>query len=255
MKVLIVEDEASARDFLVRQIQKANTLVEIVAMVDSVQSAVEWFTAYPHPDIAFFDIQLSDGLSFEIFEKVEVLCPVIFTTAYEEYAIKAFKVNSIDYLLKPIDVKELAKALDKYKSIWGTAKVEQQNELTLKVSKIVDLLARKHKERFLVNVGIHLRTLDVVDICCFFSLEKSTFIVDTNGKHYAVEYSLDRLENLVNPNIFFRVDRKYLVNRNFIYDIVAYSSNRLKIKLRGYSDEDVVVSRKRVADFKKWLEL
>lgn len=254
MRVLIVEDEQSARDFLVRLIQNFDSNIHIIGLVDSVEAAVDWFTVNQHPDFSFFDIQLADGLSFEIFDRVEVKCPVIFTTAYEEYAIRAFKVNSIDYLLKPIDPRQLAKAIEKFQKLKGESNFESQNDLSHKISKIMDLIGNKHKERFVVSVGNHLRIVNTSDITAFYSLEKSTFLVDKLGKHYAIDYSLDKLEELVSPTQFFRIDRRYLISRNYIADIVSYSSSRLKVKLLNLTDDDMLVSRKRVAQFRRWLE-
>lgn len=254
MKVLIVEDEPSAADFLQHLIQKVDRSIEVLAIVDSIQSSTDWFRANPNPDLAFMDIQLSDGLSFEIFERVEVRCPVIFTTAYEEYAIRAFRVNSIDYLLKPIDPKQLAQSLEKFRNLSESSRSSYPNDLATKLAGMVDEITRKHKSRFLVSVGPHLRTVNSSDIECFYSMEKSTFMVERNGKHYDVEYSLDQLEKIINPLQFFRVNRKYLVNRDFVVEIVVYSVSRLKLKLTNYAPDDLLVSQKRVSEFKKWLE-
>ena len=254
MKVLIVEDEPSAADFLQHLIQKVDRSIEVLAHVDSVQTATDWFKSNPHPDLAFMDIQLSDGLSFEIFEKVDIRCPVIFTTAYEEYAIRAFRVNSIDYLLKPIDPKQLAHSLEKYRNLSESKISSYPNDLAAKLAGMVDEITRKHKSRFLVSVGPHLRTINTFDIECFYSMEKSTFMVERNGKHYDIEYSLDQLEKLIDPLQFFRVNRKFLVNRDYVADIVIYSISRLKLKLTNYAPDDLLVSQKRVSEFKKWLE-
>jgi DNA-binding LytR/AlgR family response regulator len=253
MRVLIVEDERSATDFLVRLVKRYDESIEIVQTLPSISLAVEWFGSNQQPDLAFMDIQLADGLSFDIFEQVQVTCPVIFTTAYQEYAIRAFRVNSIDYLLKPIDPEHLARAIEKYKHITldtGTP----HPDFTSRVLKVMDMITPKGKSRFLVKIGVHLRSVSTADISCFQSMERSTFLVDRNGKCFDMDASLDQLQEQVNPTAFFRINRNYLVNRDFITDVIIFSGSRFKLKVAGLVSDDLLVSRKRAADFRAWLE-
>jgi DNA-binding LytR/AlgR family response regulator len=195
------------------------------------------------------DIQLSDGLSFEIFEQTIVKIPVIFTTAYDEYTLKAFKVNSIDYLLKPIDHCELKNAIDKFKESNSPLEIPAQV-----FDSIIQSLTKKHKNKFVMNVGEHIKIFTAEDIQCFYSLEKFTFLQNNSGRDYAVNYSLDQLEDLLDPAQFFRINRKFIVSFSAISDIISYSNSRLKVKLNSNESDDLIVSREKVQEFKKWLE-
>lgn len=254
IKALIIEDEQLAVDYLKTAIRQVRPDIEIIGILDSVESAVAWFKNNASPDLIFLDIQLSDGLSFEIFSHVDIKCPIIFTTAYEEYAIKAFKVNSIDYLLKPIRNEELLKAIDKYINLTKTDSVEFVKGLQVKVDYMTKMLANQYKARFIVNAGLHIKTIESVKINCFYSLAKGTFLQDENGKSYDIDYSLEQLETLLDPSQFFRISRQYIVNINAIKDIIAYSGRRYKIKLLNSSDEDILVSRAKVSEFRTWLD-
>lgn len=248
MKVIIVEDEKPAADKLEKLVLKIDPAVEIMAKPDSVKSSVEWLQNNPSPDLAFMDIQLGDGLSFEIFEEAEVNYPVIFTTAYDEYAIKAFKVNSIDYLLKPIDQEELQQALKKFHQ------VQQKAPDKLVFDKVMQRLTREYKSRFLTKVGEHIKSILVDDIQCFYSMEKSTFVLTSEGRNYDLDYPLDQIELLIDPAKFFRISRKFIINIQYIKDIISYTNSRLKVKLMGDFSEELIVSREKVKDFKKWLD-
>lgn len=254
IRALIVEDEQLAVDYLKTMIKQVSNDIEIIDNLDSVESAVAWFGKNPFPDLMFLDIQLSDGLSFEIFDHVEVKTPIIFTTAYEEYAIKAFKVNSLDYLLKPVRADELAKAIAKFKNL---SKVENEDlirELKGKVDLMSKMLTNQYKSRFIVNAGLHIRTIETLNVSCFYSLAKGTFLQDENGKSYDIDYSLEQLETLLDPSQFFRISRQYIVNINAIKNIIAYSGRRYKLKLSNSSDEDILVSRAKVSEFRAWLD-
>ena len=251
MRVLIVEDESMAARRLSQLLQKSQPDIEILTTLDSVKRAVKWL-GENEADLLFFDIQLADGLSFEIFEQVEVNAPIIFTTAFDEYAIKAFKLNSIDYLLKPIDPEELDQALLKYKR-----QFEKQESPLLNMALIeqaMQMMTKKYKERFVVKIGEHIHTLPVTDTAYFFSQEKATYLQTQEKNRFIIDYTLEQVEQLVDPQRFFRINRKYLVSLEAVKDIVTYSNSRLRLILNHSDDMDAIVSRDKVNDFKKWLD-
>ncbi|HCT29268.1 MAG TPA: DNA-binding response regulator [Bacteroidales bacterium] len=250
MNYIIIEDERLSAERLARMIHRLFPDFVLVKTLDSVKSAVKWLSSNEHPSLAFFDIQLADGLSFEIFEQIQLQFPVIFTTAFNEYAIKAFKVNSIDYLLKPIDEDELKNSVLKFRS--GLTKPSALGNDA--VAKALQMLTNKYKSRFLVKVGEHLRMIDVDEVSVFISMEKSTYIRTHSGRDYGVDFTLEQLEAMLDPKRFFRVNRKFIVEIKSIKDIIAYSNSRLKLKLDVNIDEDIIVSRERVNEFKGWLE-
>ncbi len=252
MKVLIVEDEPLAAAQLAANIAALRPGAEILAVCDTIKSAVSWLTSNPNPDLAFFDIQLGDGLSFDIFEQIELNLPVIFITAYDQYAIQAFKVNSIDYLLKPIEKNELERALTKYEKL--SQKVSGGISPSVIGELISSLKKKNYKERFLVKVGTHLRVAETNDILYFYSLQKATFLRLNDGKDYLLDISLEQIEELVDPSLFFRINRKYLVSLKCITEAISYSNSRLKLKVINPVDNDFLVAREKVKDFKAWLE-
>jgi DNA-binding LytR/AlgR family response regulator len=253
-KVLIIEDEKPAAEWLRQLILKFDPQISVLAVIDSVSGAVEWFQQNTSPDMVFMDIQLADGLSFEIFERVKVPCPVIFTTAYEEYAVKAFKVNSIDYLLKPIAYNELETAFQKFEN--SAKKVEEMQPVTIELlNKVKEMLRKQYKTRFVIKVGEHLKSIPVEEILFFYSLEKATYLCTADFKTYIVDYSLDRISEMVDERRFFRINRKYILSNLSIADTVFYSNSRLKIKLKKPDEESIIVSRDKVAAFKEWLDL
>lgn len=251
MKTIIIEDEKPAARRLGRLLIKLN--VEVSKMLHSVEESVNWFQNNEHPDLIFLDIQLSDGLSFEIFDKVRVESAVIFTTAYDEYALQAFKLNSIDYLLKPIDEEELASALNKYKGLRSSPQ-----QVTVDLHEIKNLIfgskEKDYKKRFTIRVGQHLRIINADEVECFYSENKGTYVVTSDGRNYLMETTLESLESELEPTVFFRVSRKFFVNINFIKDIVSYTNSRLQIKLNKFNDQDIIVSREKVQEFKSWLQ-
>jgi len=253
-KALIIEDEKPAAEHLQRLINQIDLKIDIIRIISSVDEALVWFENNPLPDLIFLDIQLSDGLSFEIFNHINITCPIIFTTAYEEYAIKAFKVNSIDYLLKPIGSEDLKYAIDKFTSINRNFRDAYNQTIRYNVDQVMKLLTNNYKSRFVVNVGIHIRSVEVEKINLFYSLEKSTFLLDSIGKAYDIDYSLEQIEKLVDPKQFFRISRKYIVNVNAIADIISYSSSRLKLKIISLNDDDILVSRSKLTEFRRWIE-
>ncbi len=253
MKVLIVEDESLASKRLVKLLKEAEPNVEILAELDSVKRVVKWLGENESPELIFLDIQLADGLSFEIFEKADVRAPIIFTTAFDEYAIQAFKVNSIDYLLKPIDPAELERALEKFKNHFG-AQEESKPALNMAlIEKAMQQMTRQYKERFVVKIGEHIKTINTEDALYFFSEAKATFL-QTDDKRYIIDYALEQIEQLVDSERFFRINRKYLVSLEAVKDIITYSNSRLRLILKDHDDMDAIVSRDRVQDFKKWLD-
>ncbi len=249
--VLIIEDEKPAARRLARLL--ANLGIEAPTMLHSVEESIQWFQDNQHPDLIFLDIQLSDGLCFEIFEVLEINSAIIFTTAYDEYALQAFKLNSIDYLLKPIDEDELAGAVTKFKNRnTSTPKIALDFEDIKKL--LVNPLEREFKKRFTVRVGQHLKIIHAEEVECFYSENKGTYAATTEGRNYLLDTTLEHLETELAPQIFFRVSRKYFVNINHIKDIISYTNSRLKIKLNRYNEQEIIVSRERVKDFKLWLE-
>ncbi len=252
MRVLIIEDEVMAAERLEAMIRKAIPGVDILGILDSISSAVPWFTENEAPDLAFFDIQLADGLSFEVFEKAEVGCPVIFTTAFDEYALKAFKVNSIDYLLKPIDYDELKTAIDKYRSLNDGQPISIPRSQD--IDAVLKMLTRKYKARFVVKVGERIRSVPVEEIQCFYSMDKASYLQTADNRHYVMDDSLEQVEGLVDPEKYFRVSRKFIIALEAIEDIISYSNSRLKISLKQPAEEDIIVSREKVKEFKGWLE-
>jgi len=253
MKVLIVEDESMAARRLTTELEKLEPGIEIMQKLDSVKRVVKWLEENESPDLIFLDIQLADGLSFEIFEKTQVKAPVVFTTAFDEYAIKAFKVNSIDYLLKPIDPEELAGALDKFKE--RTAPSQEQPAFDMgMIQRAMEMMTRNHKERFVVKVGEHIHTIATADTAYFFSQEKATYLQTIERNRFIIDYTLEQLEQLVDPDRFFRINRKYLVSLEAVKDIVTYSNSRLRLILKHTDDMDAIVSRDKVQEFKRWLD-
>lgn len=248
MNVVIVEDEKPAARRLERMLVKQN--MNVISSLHSVETAINWFDTNEHPDIIFLDIQLSDGLSFEIFEEIDIQSAIIFTTAYDEYALKAFKLNSIDYLLKPIDDEELATAIRKYSDL-------QKQQSAVKINDLKALLQPNiatYKSRFSVKIGQHIKLIPVQSIECFYSENKSTYMYTNDKRSYLVDMPLEQLTELLNPELFYRVNRTYFVNINYIQDIISYTNSRLQLKLDSYSDESIIVSRERVRDFKNWLD-
>lgn len=252
MKVLIIEDEKPSARRLQRMLAALNVAVE--DMLHSVAEAIEWFHNNEHPDLIFLDIQLSDGLSFEIFDAVAVKSAIIFTTAYDEYALKAFKLNSVDYLLKPIDDEDLEFALSKFKD-----RVPKPQDVSLNFEDIKKLLSatpveREYKKRFTTKIGQHIKMIPIDEIECFYSENKGTYAATLDKRNYLLDTTLELLENELEPQTFFRVSRKYFVNINAIKDIVSYTNSRLQIKLNNWNEQDIIVSRERVKDFKTWIE-
>jgi DNA-binding LytR/AlgR family response regulator len=252
MKVLVIEDEPLAAAQLAALLAQIKPGTEIAGVCDTIESAVKWFTTNPQPDLAFFDIQLGDGLSLEIFNRVDIKMPVIFTTAYDQYALQAFKVNSIDYLLKPIDREELATALRKFENLKVNFTTQLPTELIHEL--ITSSSKQSFKKRFLVRIGTHLRAINISEVLYFYSFQKGTFLKATDGRNYLLDQTLEVIEQLIDPEQFFRINRKYLVGIDSITDMHAYSNSRLKIKVKNQEEDDFLVAREKVKAFKDWLE-
>ncbi|MDO9554374.1 LytTR family DNA-binding domain-containing protein [Rhodonellum sp.] len=249
LQILIIEDEKPAANRLRQLLQGFFPEAVLHGHLDTIISSVDWLQGHPAPDLIFCDIQLADGQSFEIFERIKVGSPIIFTTAFDQYAIKAFKLNSIDYLLKPIDPQELDQALQKFQS--------QQKQASLDIQQLKALLvpqADHHKSRFLVKYGEKIQSVQTADISIFFSEEKVTYLQTKEGRRYILDYTLDQLEGMLDPRKFFRLNRKYIASFSSISEIHTYSNSRLKIKLTNTEDQDILVSREKVGEFKNWLD-
>lgn len=251
MNAIIIEDEKPAARRLNRLLEKQGITVNV--MLHSVAEAKQWFLTNDHPEVIFLDIQLSDGLCFEIFEDIDIKSAVIFTTAYDEYALEAFKLNSIDYLLKPIDEDDLSIAINKYKLFQP-----QESSTVVSLEDVKILLTRgiekTYKNRFTIKVGQHLKMISVNDIECFYSEDKATYLQTKQGRDYLLDITLEQLENQLQPEMFFRISRKFFININAVKDIVAYTNSRLKIQLHKFNGQDLIVSRDRVKEFKNWLD-
>lgn len=254
MITLIIEDEKPAARLLQRKLEKLDIAVE--TMLHSVEESIHWFSNNKHPDLIFLDIQLSDGLSFEIFEKINITSAIIFTTAYDEYALKAFKLNSIDYLLKPIDEDDLDVAVNKFKTRLPKLETETTN-LQLDFEQIRKMLSnpfeKNFKKRFTVKIGQHLKVITTDEIECFFSENKGTYIHTFDNRNYLIDSTLEILEQELDMKDFFRVSRKFIVPLQAIKEIQVYTNSRLKVILPSYKEDEVIVSREKVQDFKSWL--
>lgn len=250
MNIIIIEDEKPAARLLERKIEKLG--YSITTLLHSVEESLLWFQSNPHPDLIFLDIQLSDGLSFEIFEQIDIKSAVIFTTAYDEYALRAFKLNSIDYLLKPIDEEELATAISKFANQFQVNCVSNLDFEAIK-RMLVNPISKEYRKRFSVKIGQQIKVIDVVEIECLYSENKGTYIHTSDNRDYLIDSSLEVVEAELNPNDFFRISRKYIIPLQSVKEIQVYSNSRLKISLPTYKADEVIVARERVSDFKEWL--
>lgn len=246
MKVIIIEDEKLNAEHLTNMLKRIDSNIEVVGSADSVKKSVELFKSGIKSDLIFLDIHLSDGNSFEIFNHTTIESPVIFTTAYNEYALKAFKYNSVDYLLKPIDILELKNALDKFSRQKKSADLSS-------IEKLMESLNKGFKKRFLVKSGNQILSVKAGEINNFTSEDGYTIINSTANKKYIIDFTLDQLETMVDPVEFFRLNRQCILNINSIDKIEPYLNSRLKITAKGLSEESSIISRERVSDFKNWL--
>ncbi len=250
MKIVILEDEKLSAEHLQTMLKRVEPSIEVLQIFDSVKKSVEYFKKNQEADLLFVDIHLADGISFELFSKVKIEVPIIFTTAYDEYAIKAFKLNSVDYLLKPIDIEELKVAIEKFKKGIQT----KQSMIAEDISALIQNVHKQYKNRFMVKIGDTISSLKTEDINYFLSEDGLVLAITSQNKKYPIDYTLDQLEEIVSPELFFRINRKVLVNINSVQKASAYFNSRLKLTILGLNEEDAIVSRERVADFKKWLD-
>jgi DNA-binding LytR/AlgR family response regulator len=251
MKVLIIEDELPAARRIEQLIRQHRPQVEILAVIDSISEAIKWFAQNDAPELILMDIHLADGLSFDIFQSIQIQSMVIFTTAYDQYAIRAFKVNSIDYLLKPIETLELKNALDKYDQMRDKMQKFDYSVLNDLVDNIKN---RNFRGRFLVKFGNSFSYIQTQDIRYCFAEDSLVFARLIDGKKYSLDHTLEQLEQLLNPNHFFRINRKILLHIDAVEKIHPYFNNRLKLELQPGPGFDIVVSRERVQDFKNWID-
>lgn len=252
LKVLIIEDEAPAAKRLEKMLNEIEPGTQVLDTIVSVASAVKWFRENNCPDLVLSDIQLSDGISFEIFRQVETDCPVIFITAFDQYAIDAFKVNSIDYLLKPVKKNELESAISKFKKM----NMEPATS-NLDINKLLQAYESKsqvYKKRFVVKYGEHIKTINTEDIAYFYTEDKVNFLTTHEGRRYIIDFNLDQLEGLLQPKQFFRINRQYIISIQSIGEMFAYTKGRVLIKLKPATKDETVVSTERSASFKLWLD-
>ena len=244
MNVVVIEDERLTAERLISLVKKYNTSIHVLAQISSVAGAIAWFqnNAGAPVDLIFMDIHLEDGDSFQIVSRLNLKTPIIFTTAFDEYTIKAFKVNSVDYLLKPVNYDELAAALDKFKTL-----------RSVDIQALIDHLNPKYKDRFMVTVGTRIRSIQTGNIAYFYLEEKTVLLVTTDGTVLPIDYSLDKLTQVIDPKQFFRVSRQFIVSLNAIQMVHTLSAGKLKLDLVPKAKQEVTVSGDRVSDFKGWL--
>ncbi len=249
MNILIVEDEALAADRLEKILKEITPDINVLAKIGSIKESVKWLMLNS-ADLIFLDIQLSDGLSFSIFDQVSVQTPVIFTTAYDQYAIKAFQLNSVSYLLKPIRKNDLAESLQKYKSLKSAFSIDFDNLLSA-----IQGNKPEYRKRFLIQIADKFRKVEIEEIAYFYASDRNVFFTTLDGYSYPMDISLDALENAIDPALFFRINRKYIVSMKSIANMFAWSRSRIKLVLKPATDDEMdnIVSIDRTADFKKWM--
>ncbi len=248
MNAIIIEDETRATNHLERVIRAVAPEIQIIAKIETIREAVGFIKIHDNLSLIFSDVQLADGLSFEIFEQVEIKCPIIFTTAYDKYAIEAFKTNGIDYLLKPVEPERVSRAIQKARQFSPAILMESLMNLT----KVAGL--QPTKSRFIVKIGDKIKTISIDEIIAFYSLEKGTFLYTLGKRSYPIDYTLDELMNLIDNNKYFKINRKYIVSVEACSGITSYSNSRLKISINGLENELIIVAREKVNDFKNWLD-
>ena len=258
MKILIIEDEPFAQKELKRLLDIAEGKFEILDMIDTVEDSVEWLKENPPPDLIFLDIQLADGISFDIFRQVEVKSPIIFTTAYDEYAIRAFQLNSIDYLLKPVKLTELMRAVNKYESLrdqYGKGVKENSINITKnQLESILGLGKKEYKSRFVAKVGDQIKYIPVEEVAYFYAEDNVVFLINKNDHRYIIEYSIEEIDSLVDPRHFYRLNRSVVAHISAIDKVYKYLNSRLKVELKPESEKEILISRAKVSDFMKWMD-
>lgn len=250
-RILIIEDEEPAAKRLLKMIGEIEPGTEFLDTIPSVSAAIKWFSENNAPDLIFSDIQLADGTSFDIFREVSIQCPVIFVTAYDQYAIDAFKVNSVDYLLKPLKKDELLAAINKFKA------TRQSATPALDINKLLQSIntsGQGYKSRFIVRYGEHIKTVQTEEIAYFYTEDKVNFLTTFEARRFAIDSNLDSLETLLDPKLFFRINRQFIVSLKAIAEMFAYTKGRVLIKLKPPAKQETIVSTERSADFKIWLD-
>jgi two-component system response regulator LytT len=247
INILIVEDEKPAADELRELLLAYDPSIRIAATIESVKGAVDWLSANTC-DLIFMDIHLADDISFNIFQKIQVLTPVIFCTAYDQYAIKAFTVNSLDYLLKPVDVQQLAKAMDKFKTLRTSSQADLSRMLEAFKS-----MQPQYQKRFIVHSGEKIVSIQTTDIAYFFAQQRYVILFTKNNEQYVIDYTLDKLEQVLDPETFFRINRQFIISFDVIKSMAPYAKGRIKIEVEPTSKEDIIVSIDRAPRFKEWL--
>jgi two-component system response regulator LytT len=252
MNLLIVEDERLSGERLRHLVQTIDSEILVLGILQSVETALEWFKDNSPPDIILLDIQLSDGTAFDLLKSIETFPSIIFTTAYDEYALRAFKYNSIEYLLKPINKDELTKALDKFKSLHRLP--VQQKNISDNLELVRKTITGEFKRRFLIKIGEQFQNIDVNNISYIFHQNGSCYVITNDNKKYLLDHSLDQLEEILNPIDFFRINRQFLIKAEAIEEIHTYLNSRLLLKLTPKTTMEVIVSRERVNQFKFWMD-
>ena len=254
MNVLIIEDEELTARRLINLLLDYDPAIQVLAQLPSVAKSIEWFEMQNEvsPDLIFLDIHLEDDLGFSLIDQLHLTTPIIFTTAYDEYALQAFKANSVDYLLKPIDADELATAIDKFKAL-HQGRLQPSVSPEVLVQMMADYRPNSYRDRFMVTIGPRLFSVPTSSIAYFFFENKATLLTTRQGQNYVIDYSLDKLSQLLDPNQFFRVNRSYLVASTAIQSVYTYSGSKLKLELLPESRQEVFVSIDRVTAFKEWM--
>ena len=256
MNVLIIEDEKPAAEKLERFLKKYDNKAEVLSVISTVEKSIEYLKQHEQKvDLIFLDIQLTDGLSFDIFKSVKVEKPIIFTTAFNEFAIEAFKLNSIDYLLKPLRYEDLEKAMDKIRSMGSNLPSSETEKTELDLEKLAEMLSgaeKKYKSRYLVKIGEHIKSIAVEDIYFFYAEGRTVFIITSENRKFIVDNTLEDIDKQLDPRKFYRVNRSFIINFDHITDVVVYSTSRLRVKFPHEFEKEIIVSREKVSDFKAW---
>lgn len=248
MKILIIEDETRAANRLQKLVSEIDSTLEIVQITDSISESVA-FLNDNQVDLILSDIQLADGLSFDIFSQVEINCPIIFTTAYDQYAISAFETKGIDYILKPIEKGRLEKSLQKFKDL------NSKQDIDINALKaLIQNQEKAYKKRFMIKVGEKIKSITIDEVNAFYSLQKGTYLLTNSGRNYVLDYSLEEVIQLIDPSIFFKINRKIIANINSIEEIISHSNSRLKLIIPHLDLDEVIVAREKVNEFKKWID-
>ncbi|RPJ83027.1 MAG: DNA-binding response regulator [Deltaproteobacteria bacterium] len=253
MRVLIIEDEMSASKRLENMLKKIDPKMEILGVLDSIDDTVNWLTSNKDPDIIFADIQLSDGVCFDIFKQVQTKSAVIFTTAYDEYAVEAFKVNSIDYLLKPINPEALSRSIEKFHTLKRTY-AESDKKRFESLFSMLDQAGKDYKSRFLVKTGQNMKIVSTEEIAYFLIETQLVFLITKQNNRFLIEQTLDELEKRLDPKLFFRINRQMIISLDSVRTIHPYFNSRLKLDVTPERESEILVSRMKVNDFKKWID-